>query len=943
MNDIKLPKKFNEKLKNTDFYIPALYALERFTKILNLDGTLFPEYTDHSAAHIQDVLNSAEKLINPDSYRLITPADVYVLTIATCLHDSAMTFNWSNIRTVIQNKKYNGKVFGYKDKEEPAWLDLWNQYKAEFSNYKFEDIKDIVGDNIDLKGEVMDYFPSLEDVDLKASQLKVAGEFVRRHHARLAHTVSVHGFPGLDRKELFHESKIFHDNLAGLVARSHHYSMRDMYNRLQSDQRVEYRNCHLIFLMSVLRIADLMQITSARTPLLTFKSKTFWSSFSENEWRRHLSVLGYKDTPRDPSCLSFEIEPITSVSRLYSIRSLFNYFQYELDMVWASLGEAYGDSPLSQLKIKYRRVSSELDSSHFVSELTFEPEPAEFRVDLSLIKKLITPLYGNLPEVGIRELLQNGLDSIRERQHIDPSSNYKVKINLYQESDGESYLDVIDDGCGMNAEIIRNYFLCIGSSFRSSKQWASSFSHDQKSEVSRSGRFGIGMLAGFILGDRIEVTTLRHNPPQNDSALNFSFTIDGGLIQLNRAPIDETKIGTKIRIKLKPEVNSRLRGNQALWQWYFQLDADYQEVEYFIDGNPLISNSIFPEDCWHVTSGIRDLFKNFKWGKANNNGISNNMLFVNNLKISDSGAGVTNYKKTLDTYDEETKCWGFDVLFPPVSLEDPNLNLPLNLARNGFSEENVPFGSVLYSEVISHYLNLVDKYDLDPTVGETDPNQLTNIFYGLTRNQQAGKPINCQVGIWGVHKKGFLFSDLALIKAAGVEKIYLVGHFGNSYDLLKTLPENSVIFKFTSAQVQDQYHSKDNITYREQKLLSYLKSNAFLNSIFGQGSGRSIPPTAYRLTISSGRFQKLDLTKYLVSNGFKSAQGRNSVSFSESEVLENLEYDLGGSEFIVTIDISEVSDCKPHGLLTKRWLSELDSPFLNKNTKMKKNTDCKLI
>ena len=65
-------------------------------------------------------------------------------------------------------------------------------------------------------------------------------------------------------------------------------------------------------------------------------------------------------------------------------------------------------------------------------------------------------------------------------------------------------------------------------------------------------------------------------------------------------------------------------------------------------------------------------------------------------------------------------------------------------------------------------------------------------------------------------------------------------------------------------------------------------------------------------------------------------EGSDSVSFSASEALENLEHDLSDSEFIVTIDISGVLDCKPHGLLAKRWLNELDSPFMNKNTRMKK-------
>tara|TARA_B100001059_G_C17831921_1_gene585204 strand:+ start:1443 stop:3038 length:1596 start_codon:yes stop_codon:yes gene_type:complete len=530
--------------------------------------------------------------------------------------------------------------------------------------------------------------------------------------------------------------------------------------------------------------------------------------------------------------------------------------------------------------------------------------------------------------------LQNGLDSIRERQHISPSEDYKVKINLTQENDGDSYLEVIDDGCGMNAEIIRNYFLCIGSSFRSSKQWASNFSHGQESDVSRSGRFGIGMLAGFILGERIEVTTRRHDVPQNGSALSFSFTIDGGLIQLNRTSIKDVNVGTKIRIKLKPEVSSRLRNSPALWQWYFELDKDYQEVDYLIDGIKQITNSKCPEEYWKISQAFSDLFKNFKWGTKNISVVSNNMLFVNNLKISESASGSSNYKRTLDTYDEDTKCWGFDVLFPPISLEDPNLNLPLNLERNGFAVETVPYGSVLYSEVITHYLSNVSEYDHDLTMVEREQGTLTNMFYGLNRNAQAGNQIKSHVGLWGLHKKGFLFSDLSLIKSAGVKKIYLVSQFVNSSDLLKILPDNSVIFNFTSDQIQNRYHSRDNVNYREQQLLSYFGSQVFLNIIFGQGCGFSVLMASYRLTISKEKLQKIDLANYLQSNKINKVAGNESVSFSSMEDFDNLEYELNSSEFIVTIDISGISNYKPNGMLAKRWLNELNSPFLNKDTKL---------
>jgi hypothetical protein len=329
------------------------------------------------------------------------------------------------------------------------------------------------------------------------------------------------------------------------------------------------------------------------------------------------------------------------------------------------------------------------------------------------------------------------------------------------------------------------------------------------------------------------------------------------------------------------------------------------------------------------------LFRNFKWGTKNISGISSNMLFVNNLKISTLATGATNYKQTLDTYDEVAKSWGFDILFPSVSLEDPNLNLPLNLERNGFAEEKIPFGSSLYFEVISHYLRNVDKFDQDYAVLGRDQNKLNDMFIGLIRNSQAGKQLNSQVGIWGLHKEGFLFSDASLIQSANVKKIYLASPFVDSSDLIRFLPDDSVIFKFTNDQIQNKYQTKDRIIYREQQLLNYLNTNIFLKCIFGQNSDFSIDLPYYRLTISRDRFIKINSTNYFNFNDFKMVEGLNSVSFSKSNVPENLEYELNSSDFVVTIDISATSSYEPKSLLSKRWLNELTSPFLNMDTKMK--------
>lgn len=933
---ISLPEIFEEGLKKSEFITPLNHALERFSEVLDNGDHLFREYTDHSPSHIQDVLDTAANIIQGESHELLTSEDIYVLVIAICLHDSAMTFTWEDLQAVVSEEKYNARLFGYKPSEEPSWKKLWEAYKVEFSNFTENDLRNIIGDDLPSSNKLTDHFPNIHDNNLTRAQLKVAGEFVRRHHARLAHSIAVSGYPRIELDDLFHNDKRRYNDLAGFIARSHHHSMREMYNRLTQDQKQEHRKCHLVFLMAVLRIADLMQITSKRTPLLTFKSKIFWSSYSENEWKRHLSMLHYKEIFRDPACIFCEIDSsIDSVKMLHSIRTLLNYFQHELDMVWASLGEAYGENQLSNLKIKYRRVSSELDSHEFISELPFEDSPAEFRVDLSLIKKLITPLYGNFPEIGVRELLQNALDTTRERQHLASIENNRIKVSVTN-YDQYGEFEIIDYGCGMDTTIIRDFFLCIGSSFRSSKQWATEFLKEQQSQINRSGRFGIGMLAGFILGDEIEVTTRRFDFQNKDHTIQFKFNLNSGLIQLNKIPLESAHIGTTIKIRTNNDTYERLKNNPAIWQWYYQLDKDAAEVEYIIDGAKQQTQTQSPQDFWTSIPSLHKIFPNFKWARRDHHPIGRGMLFVNNLKISSSADTNTNYQRTLDSYDDKQKFWAYDIAFPPVTLEDPNLKLPLNLERNGFSETEVPYGRELYSNVVSSYLKEVNDYDQEPLDIERDQQTLSNIFCGLSKNTRANQQVhNSQIGLWGLHKEGFIFSEISLVKAARIERIYVISQRLNSREVLDKLPCNSAIFKVNGERFVDKYVSRTRVNYKEATLLNLLKSNNFLSALFGASLQLELPESSYSLTIDKERFEDIASSTFLNSQNISSKEGANTVSMGSSTTLSNLDIPMKSTDYIIGIEINNLSDTQPKGLLSERWLSELSSPLLNKATKLK--------
>ena len=78
-----------------------------------------------------------------------------------------------------------------------------------------------------------------------------------------------------------------------------------------------------------------------------------------------------------------------------------------------------------------------------------------------------TKLYGD-PEVALRELIQNSIDACLLRDAMERSwgNSYSPEISVkYYQKDDDDILEVIDNGTGMDNDIIDNYYSKIGSSF----------------------------------------------------------------------------------------------------------------------------------------------------------------------------------------------------------------------------------------------------------------------------------------------------------------------------------------------------------------------------------------------------------------------------------------------------------------------------------------------
>jgi len=564
MNEVKVPPRLQQLLGgDRGLEASVSLTLKHFEPWLGSSGMpFFPGYTNHDADHISEVLATASSLVTDSAWENLSAADAAVLIVAVLLHDSGMHLTEDGFRYLVSSKSDQlARLDGFGDR---PWCDLWQEYLSEASRFDGRQLTAIFGNPLPVDPRQVDIS------NLSERDRLLVGEFVRKHHARLAHEIAVFGVPGPgpDRLVLKMTGRDLED-LSGLVARSHGLSMRDTFQYLRDKYDLRaYRDVHAVFLMSLVRIADYVQVQAERAPQELLRIKELRSPISRSEWHAHSAVRDIRGNHEDPEALFVDAIP-GDVATYLKLRRLFSSIQRELDSSWAVLGEVYGRfGALRELGLSIRRLRSSLDDeAAFERKVDYLPVAASFEAaGTDLLKLLVGPLYGGDISVGVRELVQNAVDACREiadwgKQRGGPAidsydQHVNVLVRVFRDAEGARRLEVTDKGIGMTPDVVRNFFLKAGASFRYSESWRKEHEGpDGRPRVTRGGRFGVGALAAFLLGPKMRVTT-RHVTQPPDAALTFEATLEATSVELRwtRAPV-----GTRIEIELNEEAWDALK------------------------------------------------------------------------------------------------------------------------------------------------------------------------------------------------------------------------------------------------------------------------------------------------------------------------------------------------------------------------------------------------
>jgi molecular chaperone HtpG len=670
--------------------------------------TFFPDYTDHSIQHIQEVLETAVSLVREDAWETFTSGDAAVLILSVVLHDSAMHLSREGFEALVGPDSPWKAIPGFGDQ---PWRDEWRDFTLEARRFDQKKLLELFGDTDPV------HIPDLEALTLDDRTRRLIGEFIRHHHARLAHEIARYGVPGVSSDPLRIPGNSEIADLAGLVARSHGVPARSClpYLKTRFGSRTNPLGVHPVFLIVLLRIADFLQLQSSRAPEATLKVHRILSPYSAVEWRVHASVRDMREHEEDPEAVYVRANP-DDVETYLRLKAWLSSLQDEVDASWAVIGEVYArqGQGMDKLGIRVRRIYSNLDDEDDFSKLVdYLPSHIAFTAaGADLLKLLIGPLYGDRPEIGVRELLQNAVDAVRELnnlriRHIAPEdptySNTEpdVQIELDQDSQENWWLMIRDRGIGMTQTVLCNYFLKAGASFRDSDAWRSQFLDEKgQSRILRAGRFGIGALAAFLLGDEFQVTT-RHASALPEDGLAFSASIDTDPIPVYHMTLP---VGTTVRIKLHehslavllaaiPDRKSNpLQKNPRgdVWDWYClawpKVIRYIRHLDVYLDQQHILpgESETLPVG-WHriLVTGYSDI----QWTYLP----SAPALTCNGIPLEQS---LSHFETTV----------GFSLRMPKISIFDPDARLPVTLRRDRLATRTFPFYEELLSDVIREYL-----------------------------------------------------------------------------------------------------------------------------------------------------------------------------------------------------------------------------------------------
>ncbi|KFF55613.1 hypothetical protein CM50_00495 [Bacillus subtilis] len=497
------------------------------------------EYTLHDETHLYRVLSLMEKIIPDKTLNNLQALELSLLILSAFFHDLGMSPKEREI------KIYKGLIDTEQElsTEEKLLLEDFNIYCETKT-----DLKQRI-DNAYSKGN-SGLAKMLENYRLT--------EYIRINHATKIKEI----IQEIENNEKWSNGLKYNNFRFGRylakICESHNENILEINNSLIKTSIPVSPNEYLnsVFISIVLRLADILDFDAERTPDILYNHLDIQNPISIQEWSKHRSIHSWSISEQQIMFAAECEHPVIEKT----IKEFCEYIEEELYKCKMVLNEMQDRIRDNLKKIYSLPLPYKVDTTEVSAKIDYDGNPIyiykdlKFNLDQAEIIKLLmgTSLYGN-NSVVIRELIQNAIDACKVRSICSEGwgeQGYKpiIKINIY-EKDAENYLEIKDNGIGMDENIILNYFSNLGKSYYKSEEFLK-LKVRLNSNYRPISNFGIGFLSTFMVSNQVNVQTTKIFDKYTTSK-PIELTIDSlsGLFYFNNSNTKD--VGTKIQLKLK--------------------------------------------------------------------------------------------------------------------------------------------------------------------------------------------------------------------------------------------------------------------------------------------------------------------------------------------------------------------------------------------------------
>jgi hypothetical protein len=491
-----------------------------------------PDFDKHDISHCYKLIENIEKLLDTEQLNKLDPFELFLIYTSCLLHDSAMALpKWEY--TLLKccegqegfNINYPPVAFLFDEKPPPSYSSMIKLIKdSKDKLYDFAEAKKFIfcydsEDDLikDLAGRAIAYieyrngFDSLRKMRENEDQsgYRDISEDIRCHFIRDTHHEHVESYiKALKPKFSEHLGGVWAKGLVddlGHICRSHAEPFDFAQELKTKSTYFQGHGANLPFICALLRLSDILHFSYDRAPLSLFAEKQITNRESRKHWLAKLQGVSHEIKIEGDLRTVVYSAYCEDPDSWYFLRDYIKLIESEIQ----NYNKFYRENQHSQYFINIRdKVDSDgitPDSDAFIPD-----DSLHFTLDQNRILELLmgVNLY-NDKYLCLRELYQNSLDACRVMLGFNPTEEGKIEFGIGSEvKNGKErrYVYCLDNGSGMDEEIIKNHFLKIGNSYYNSPSFRRQ-NLNAKERFNPVSQFGIGVLSCFMIGDILDITT----------------------------------------------------------------------------------------------------------------------------------------------------------------------------------------------------------------------------------------------------------------------------------------------------------------------------------------------------------------------------------------------------------------------------------------------------